>query len=99
MLSKCISSLTTLSGSLLCVPGIMRYCRMARVEGDLKAHPVPSPCHGQGCHPLDHVSKQLSFYASVTVVCRERIFGLKIYIVALRHCGHALFSRVIYELN
>jgi len=24
---------------------------MACVGWDLKAHPVPTPCHGQGCHP------------------------------------------------
>jgi len=24
---------------------------MAWVGRDLKGHPVPTPCHGQGCHP------------------------------------------------
>jgi len=26
---------------------------MARVGRDLKDHPVPTPCRGQGCHPAE----------------------------------------------
>jgi len=28
-----------------------RNHRMAQVGRALKEHPVPAPCHGQGCHP------------------------------------------------
>ena len=37
-------------GSLCCLNH-----RMAWIGGNLKNHPVPNPCHGQGCHSLDQV--------------------------------------------
>lgn len=31
--------------------------RMAWAERDLNHHSVPAPCHGDGCHPPDHVKR------------------------------------------
>ena len=33
--------------------------RMVWVGRDIKQHPVPTPCHGQSCHPLDQAAQGL----------------------------------------
>ena len=44
------------------------YHRMAQVGRDLKAHPAPTPCCGQGCHPaaqLPRAPSNLALSASM----------------------------------
>ena len=40
----------------VCV-GLLLYCRMAWVEKDHSAHPVPTPCYVQGCQPPDQAAQ------------------------------------------
>jgi len=30
---------------------------VAWIGRDLRAHPLPNPCHGQGCHPPDQAAQ------------------------------------------
>lgn len=36
---------------------VMKGCRMVKVGKNLKAHLIPAPCHGQGCHSLDQAAQ------------------------------------------
>ena len=52
-----LSCIGAAHGSLICCTGRSRYRRIwsyrrtVWVGRDLKAHPAPTPCRGQGCHP------------------------------------------------
>jgi len=42
-----------------CQIGGLKAHRIAWVGKNLKDSPVSTPCHGQGCHPLDEAAQDL----------------------------------------
>jgi len=76
---------------------------MAWVGRDLKAHPVPTPCYGQDCHPLDQAAhgpippghahlQGWAIHPGVSTVCRTS--GL-----VLLDFKFSFFSIILYLLS